>query len=273
MKVRKKMKTKTKRKQGILVTNDDGVYSSGIFAAYESVKDLGRATIVAPAMQKSAVGRSLSVFDPIRVNKIRVNGIEAYSVGGTPTDAIILGIYAILDKKPHLVLSGFNIGENLSTESVTTSGTVCAALEAASHGIPAIAASVQILEEKYKFEENGFTGNFEMPKKVINRIAAKLLRHGLPENVDLLNINFPASVGEDTEIEITHLAKKVYRTKAEKRQDPRGRTYYWIDGELIREAEEGSDVHAVLKKGNISITPLTLDSTAKIDLKQIEDLI
>ncbi len=261
------------KRPGILVTNDDGVYSSGIFAAYESVKNLGSATIVAPATQKSAVGRSLSVFDPIRVNKIRVNSIEAYSVGGTPTDAVILWIYTILNQKPGLILSGFNAGENLSTESLTTSGTVCTALEAASHGIPAIAASVQVVEERFKFEENLSPSNFDVPKKVVNSIASKVLGKGLPENVDLLNINFPASISKDTEIEITHLAKKVYSTKAEKRQDPRGRTYYWIDGELIREAEKGSDVHAVLKKGNISITPLTLDSTARIDLKKIEDLI
>lgn len=262
-------------KPRILITNDDGVYSSGIIAAYESVKNLGIATIVAPAVQKSAVGRALSVFDPIRVNKISVNGIKAYSIGGTPTDAIILGIYAICDKKPKLVLSGFNIGENLSTESVTTSGTVCAAIEAASHGVPAIAVSIQIPEEKYKFEENRFPvrASFNVIKEVVRRIAAKIIARGLPENVDLLNINFPSNVSRDTEIVITHLAKKMYRTKVEKRQDPRGRNYYWIDGELIREAEPGSDVYAVLKDGKISITPLTLDLTARVDFKILKDLI
>ncbi len=260
-------------KPRILITNDDGVHSSGIIAAYESVKNLGIATIVAPSMQKSAVGRSLSVFDPIRVNKISINGIKAHSIEGTPTDAVILGIYAILDRKPRLVLSGFNIGENLSTESVTTSGTVCAALEAASHGIPAIAVSIQIFEEKYKFEENQFLGSFDVAKKVVRRIAAKVISCGLPENVDLLNINFPARVSEDTEIVITHLARKIYRTKVERRRDPRGRKYYWIDGELVREAEAGSDVHAVLKEGKISITPLTLDLTARVDFKILEDLI
>ncbi len=113
----------------ILVTNDDGVYSTGLKAAFDSVSDLGEVTISAPAVQQSGVGRSISIFEPLRITKTDVGGIPAYSVGGTPTDSVILGIFTILKEMPDLVLSGFNIGENISTDTITTSGTIGGALK------------------------------------------------------------------------------------------------------------------------------------------------
>jgi len=258
----------------ILVTNDDGVYSAGIKAAYKSVEDLGEITVVAPSIQRSGVGRSISIFEPLRISRTNLDGFLAYAVGGTPTDAVILGLFSILKAMPDLVLSGFNVGENISTDTVTTSGTIGAALEAASYGIPAIAASIQVLDEGDKFDDvRSYAYDFEVGIKLVNRIARKILEQGLPEGVDILNINIPRHASPDTEIEITHLAKKIFKTGVEERHDPRGRPYYWINGDLIYDAEEGSDVHAVMKNGHISITPLTLDSTANIDFRKIEELI
>lgn len=257
----------------ILVTNDDGVYAAGIKAAYQCVHDLGDVTVVAPSMQKSGVGRSISIFEPLRVNRASVDGFEAHAVGGTPTDSVILGIFSIMKKMPDLVISGFNIGENISTDTVTTSGTIGAALEAASYGIPAIAASIQVLDEGDKFDDlRSYEYDFEVGKKVVNRIAKKVLDNGLPEGVDLLNVNIPRHAAPDTEVEVTQLARKIFRTSVQERHDPRGRPYYWIDGDLIHDAEEGTDVHAVMKCGHISVTPITLDSTAHIDLNNIKHL-
>jgi len=89
----------------ILITNDDGIGSSGLLAAYESVKGLGDVTIVAPATQQSAVGRSMTLFNPLRLTRLKINGTTAYTVSGTPTDAVIIGMFVAMKKKPDLVIS------------------------------------------------------------------------------------------------------------------------------------------------------------------------
>ncbi|MCZ7362354.1 MAG: 5'/3'-nucleotidase SurE [Candidatus Methanoperedens sp.] len=257
----------------ILLTNDDGVYSTGLKAAYDSVRDIGEVTVVAPSTQKSGVGRGISIFEPLRVSLANVNGFRAYAVAGTPTDSVIIGLFSILKEQPDLVLSGFNVGENISTDTVTTSGTIGAALEAASYGIPAIAASIQVIDEGDKFDDHRtYSYDFEVGIRIVNRIARKVISRGLPEGVDLLNVNIPRHASMDTEIEITRLARKIFLTGVEERFDPRGRPYYWINGELIRDAEEGTDVKAVMKNGHISVTPLSLDSTARVDFSEIEKL-
>ena len=104
-------------KPSILLTNDDGVSSVGLWAAYEALAPIADVTVVAPATQQSAVGRSISIFEPLRASRIVMNGIPAWSVAGKPTDAVIIGLYA-LRLNPTLIVSGINIGENLSFESI-----------------------------------------------------------------------------------------------------------------------------------------------------------
>jgi 5'-nucleotidase len=255
-----------------LILNYQETYGKADGPKNDSVSDLGEVTISAPSIQQSGVGRSISIFEPLRITKTEIGGIPAYAVGGTPTDSVILGIFTILKEMPDLVLSGFNIGENISTDTITTSGTIGGALEAASYGVPAIAASMQVLDEGQKFDDpRGYhRERFEVGIKVVNRIARNVLKHGMPENVDLLNINIPYHAEEDTPVEITRLARKIFKTAVEERHDPRGRPYYWIAGDLIREEEEGTDVHAIMQKGHVSITPVSLDSTSRIEFSEIE---
>jgi len=260
----------------IMATNDDGIYAPGIRAAVLSVEDLGDVIVVAPSGQRSGVGRSISVFEPLRYAQVRMNGHAAYAVSGTPTDSVIIGIFAIMKGElPDLAISGINVGENISTDTVTTSGTIGAALEAASYGVPSIAASIQVVDQGDKFDNHHHHDkyNFDIAIKVLGRVAKKVLEKGLPPGVDVLNINVPACADEDTEIVVTRLAKKIFKTSVQERSDPRGRPYYWIDGDLIQEEAEGTDVRAVYQDGKISITPLTLDSTSRIDLNEIKSLI
>jgi len=258
----------------ILVTNDDSVYATGIRAVYESIRDLGDVTVVAPATQQSGVGRSISIFEPLRMHEVNVNGMPAHAVSGTPTDSTVLGIFAVLKRLPDLVVSGFNIGENISTDTITTSGTVGAALEAASYGIPTIAISIQVLDEGDKFDDlSTFEHDFDVGMKVLRRICEKVLQHGLPEGVDLLNVNIPYHVTEETPIEFVHLARKIFNTTVQERKDPRGRSYYWIDGDLIKDDEEGTDVRALYVKQHITITPISLDCTSPIDFSTLGHLI
>jgi 5'-nucleotidase len=249
----------------ILVTNDDGLYSSGLIASYEALKDLGEVFVVAPAVQKSGVGRSISLMEPIRVSEVSWNGIKAYAVDGTPTDSVIIGIHEIIGEVPDLVVSGVNLGENISTEAILTSGTVGAAFEAATQGSAAISISLEVSDiDKFEFVYKEL--DFELCKKILKSLAEKIFKNELPHGVDVLNVNVPAEF--KGEVEFTRLARKLYKTRIDIRRDPRGRKYFWIDGEEIEDAEEGTDLHAI-RKGRISITPLTLDNTSRIDIGMI----
>ncbi len=249
----------------ILITNDDGLYSAGLKASYEALKDLGEVFVVAPAIQKSGVGRSISIMEPIRVSNVSANGITAYAIDGTPTDAVIIGIHKIIGEIPDLVVSGINMGENISTEAVTTSGTVGAALEAATQGSAAIAISLEVPDtDKFEFVFKPY--DFSTAKSILRKMAEAILSKGMPEGVDVFNINVPS---ECSGIEFTRLARRLYMTRIEERLDPRGRRYYWIDGIETGDAEEGTDLHAIRNR-KVSVTPLSLDSTARIDLNGLK---
>lgn len=257
----------------ILITNDDGVNSSGLLAAYEAVKDLGEVTIVAPATQQSAVGRSMTLFEPLRVSKHTSNGLTLYSVSGTPTDAVIIGMFVVMQQKPDLVVSGFNIGENLSTEAATTSGTIGAALEAAGQGVPAIAVSMRVEDEGDKFVDTNYKRDYSTAINVVNKLARCVLEGALPKGIDVLNVNVPCNAKPDTEIVITNLARKMYETRVHHRHDPRGRSYYWIDGTVVENAEKGTDLHTIMQTGKVSVTPLTMDMTACADHEGLKNII
>lgn len=243
----------------ILLTNDDGVSSVGLWAAYEALAPIADVTVVAPATQQSAVGRSISIFEPLRASKVVMNGLPAWSVAGKPTDSVIIGLYA-LNLKPALVVSGINIGENLSFESIMTSGTVGAALEASNQGTKGIAFSLQVEDQGDKFDDPGTNvQSFREAKRIVKEVVSRVLIHGFSTSADVINVNIPSEVKGG--YEVTRLARKLFHTGVEKRLDPRNRPYFWINGPLIGDAEEGTDVHAI-RKGNISITPITLDCTA-----------
>jgi 5'-nucleotidase len=256
----------------ILITNDDGVNSSGLLAAYEAVKGLGDVVIVAPESQQSAVGRSMTLFEPLRVSRQTVNGAAAYAVSGTPTDAVMVALFVIMEEKPDLVISGINIGENLSTEAATTSGTIGAALEAASQGIPSIAVSIRVEDEGDKFMDISNKRDYSAAIEAIRRLAVNVLEGKLPKGVDLLNVNIPGHAKPGSEVVVTSLARKMYNARIHNRKDPRGRAYYWIDGTVIEDAPEGTDLHTIMKLGKISVTPMTLDMTAP-KLNELRDML
>ena len=258
----------------ILLTNDDGVYAAGLRAAYDALRGLGEVVVSAPAQQKSGVGRSISIFEPLRVSHAKIGGFDANAVGGTPTDAVIIGIFSIMKCLPDLAVSGFNIGENISTDAVTTSGTIGAALEAASYGVPSIAVSIQVIDEGDKFDDlRNYHYDFDEGIKILNKIAKRVLSYGLPDGVDLLNINLPRHATVDTPIEITRLSRKIFNTGVNERHDPRGRPYYWIDGDLILEDDTGTDIHAVFSSKHVSVTPLSLDATSKVNTEELKKYI
>jgi 5'-nucleotidase len=253
----------------VLLTNDDGVNSVGLWAAYDVLAPIADVTVVAPATQQSAVGRSISIFEPLRVDEIVHNGVRAYAVAGKPTDAVIIGLYA-LNLAPDLIVSGINIGENLSFESIMTSGTVGAALEGANQGVPGIAVSLQVENQADKFgDPRQRCQSFAGAAQVVRDCCERVFERGFPAGADVINVNVPAQPTGG--YACTRLATKLFSTGVERRLDPRGRPYYWIDGPLIDDAEPGTDVHAI-REGRISVTPITLDCTAPAAAPALADL-
>ncbi len=209
---------------------------------------LGEIIIVAPDRDQSAVSHSLSLYRPLRIDEIAEN---VYSVDGTPTDCINLAINGILiDKKPDLIVSGINKGENLG-DDITYSGTVSAAMEGTLLGIPSIAVSLTTKSDFY----------FDTASYYAFMIVKHVLRNGLPEGT-LLNVNIPNLPKDKIRgVKVTRQGKRVYGEHIVENTDPRGRKYYWIGGNDLGSVEiANSDIVAV-RQDYVSVTPIKLDLT------------
>jgi 5'/3'-nucleotidase len=230
----------------ILITNDDGVRSQGIYALAAAVRRLGHVTIVAPHIEASAIGHALTLRRPLRVEQIEP---DVYEVDGTPTDCVNVAIANILQGSPDLILSGINKGYNLG-DDVTYSGTVAGAMEGALLGIPSIAISIERSADVYDFSHAGASAA---------QVAERLLAgSGLPPRT-FLNINVPT--GRPRGMRVTVQARRNHVTVVTERVDPRGQPYYWIEeGQNAWEPHDRSDYNAV-RDGYISLTPLQTDLT------------
>ena len=230
----------------ILITNDDGIYTDGLWALAEELKEIASVTIVAPDRNQSGSGTSITFHHPLRLSEIKspLKGISAYSVEGTPADSVILAIRFAIKDKIDLVISGINKGPNLGDDAFI-SGTVGAARQGYFYGIPSIAVSVAA------FEDPHFSSAARFSRHLVNIFG----NGGLPGNL-LLNVNVPNLPLEEIEgIEITKLGQRKYLDNVEPGHDGM-RQYYWIvRGEPEWEVIQGSDIWA-LKQNKISITPL-----------------
>jgi len=249
----------------ILVTNDDGPFSPGLAILREAVKGLGEAITVVPETPKSATGLGLTLHKPLRVNRITSNDDFIYLVSGTPSDVIYIAMN-VISGKPDLVVSGINIGDNLSVQVILTSGTIGAVLQAAIEGVPGIAFSAAV-DSPEELEEGEYRNFILRVARLVTRIA---IEEGFPNGVDALNVNFPPIIAK--EVVITKPAVKRFSTSVVKRKDPQGRPYYWLYGSPI-EAEKGTDVHAVLEEGKIAITPLSISNVFSSVPVSIENLV
>ncbi len=231
----------------ILVTNDDGVHSPGIIALFKAMKEIGDAYIVAPDRERSAVGHALTLHRPLKVEELREN---VYSVNGTPTDCVALGIHKILPKKPDLVASGINKGANLG-DDITYSGTVSAAIEGTILGVPSFAISLA--------GEKPF--HYEVASYFAIKIAQYILDKCLPYDT-LLNVNVPNVYKNMIKgIKLTRQGKRVYDNAIQDIYSPWGERHYWIGGgKPYWEHGEDMDIQAVLD-GFVSVTPIHLDLT------------
>ena len=241
------------RKPLILVTNDDGISAKGIKSLVEVALEFGDVLIIAPDKPQSGMGHAITMNHPLRLDKTRLfEGIDAYTCSGTPVDCVKLGIYEILHRKPDLLLSGINHGENTSS-NVLYSGTMSAAVEGAMENIPSIGFSLCDFDA-----DADFSGTQHVARKLI----AKLLVSPFPDHV-CLNVNIPkGSVEEIKGIKFCRQAHAFWEDRFDKRLDQFGKPYYWLTGEFMnQDRSEDTDLFA-LSEGFASVVPTQFDMTA-----------
>ena len=243
----------------ILITNDDGIYAEGILALAAEMKKLGETVIVAPDSERSSVGHGITLSHPIWYKEVQRKGsFFGYGISGTPADCVKFALKMILKKKPDLVVSGINLGSNDGC-SVFYSGTVAGAREGALSGIPSLAVSL-----------NTFVNpDFRTAGKVARYVASDVLKRGIPKGT-FLNINVPNLPAKNINgLRITRQCSSPIDGVFRKRQDPSGRTYYWMSGKAPR-TDGALDVDtSALKKKYITISPVHCDLT---DYQAMESL-
>jgi 5'-nucleotidase len=257
----------------LLISNDDGISALGIRTLANTLAQAGHdVTVVCPDRERSATGHGLTLHQPIRaevVESVFHPAINAWACDGTPSDCVKLALWALLESPPDLVLSGINQGANLGTE-ILYSGTVSAAMEGMIEGIPSVAFSLASHTCK----------EFQPAANFAKILVDKLAEEPLPELM-LLNVNIPPVKWEEIAgAIITRQGVRRYVDVFDKRVDPRGKTYYWLTGEVLEEVEppEGLnlpehipiDVH-VIRKNYISITPLQYNLTYGMALNQLSE--
>ena len=260
-------------KPQILLTNDDGIKSPGLWAAAEALSGLGYVTLVAPREQASASGRSLPLTSDGKIQQttLHVGSQEwqVYSVGGSPAQTVLHAVLEIMPTPPDLVVVGINYGENIGT-SITMSGTVGAAMQAADQGLPALAVSLQLIDESYLSYSQRI--DFSAAAYFTTLVAKMILEQGLPAGVDLFKLEVPASATPGTELRFTSLAHHPYFTPVVKRSgdwDSTGYIDYRIDP--AESVAPDSDLYAVITDKVVALTPLTLDMTARVNLQELAD--
>jgi 5'/3'-nucleotidase len=237
----------------LLVTNDDGILAHGIECLIEAAEPLGEVTVVAPDREQSATSHSLTIHHPLRPVS---RGERRWQVDGTPTDCVMLAIEALMPARPDFVLSGVNHGHNMG-EDVLYSGTVAAAMEGLTLGVPAIAISFAAAGDLR-------ADVFHLNEQV--KVLTRLLKHltsldSFPANT-LFNVNLPPVPAADVRgVKLTRLGRRVYSQSVAPMKDPWGRPIYWIGGGAITwSGEQDSDFRAIEER-YVSVTPLHLDLT------------
>ncbi len=254
----------TTKRPLILITNDDGIHAPGIRFLIKIMNSFGDVVVVAPDAPQSGMGHAITINDTLYCESIKVNKNEPqkeYSCSGTPVDCVKIAVNEILKRKPDLCVSGINHGSN-SSINVIYSGTMSAAVEAGTQGIPAIGFSLL----DYSLE-----ADFKPSEKFIKSIVSQCLSNEMPKGV-VLNVNIPKlSENKIKGIKICRQANGHWEEKFDKRTNPLGRDYYWLTGKFVNK-DKGEDTDEwALENGYVSVTPTQYDLTAHHAIKDINN--
>lgn len=247
----------------ILVTNDDGVTAPGIRHLIGIAREIGDVYVVAPNSPQSGMGHAVTINSTLHLEEVKIDegSQKEWACSGTPVDCVKLAVDQILPKKPDLCLSGINHGSN-SSINVIYSGTMSAAIEGGIEDIPSVGFSLC---------DFSYSADFNAATKYIRSIILNVLKHGLTPGV-VLNVNIPKASEEEIKgVKICRQAKALWVEEFDKRQDPRGRTYFWMTGEF-KNTDKGSDTDEwALENNYISIVPTHFDLTAYHLLSQLKN--
>ena len=256
----------------ILITNDDGIDSPGLLAAVRCVLDLGEVWVVAPQVQQSGSGRSFPTHKvEVQERTLTVEGVSvpAFACNTSPAQAVRHGLLRFVPNPPDLAISGINYGENLGG-TVTISGTVGAALEAASFGVPTLAASLET-ESQYHFGQSADV-DFRTAAGFVRRFAQWMLAHDLPAGVDLLKLDVPTGARPDTPWRVTRVSRLPYWVSPVV-VDEQGKKHLrgYVREVDLDTLELDSDVYAIAVDKVVAVCPLTLDLTARVSLSELQN--
>jgi 5'-nucleotidase len=263
-------------KYQILLTNDDGIRSPGLWAAAEGLSELGFVTVVAPREQSSGAGRSLPITSDgiIQEETLTIKGMEwkVYAVGGTPAQAVLHGVLEVMPHKPDLVVSGINYGANLGT-GITISGTVGAAMEAAALGFRALAISLETATElhlSYSLEID-----FSAAAHFTKKFAGILLEQEMPEDVSLLKVDIPSNASNETPWQLTRLARQRYYDPIAPQRTSWSTPTTLSYKEIASSENElnDSDVVIIRDKCLVSVTPISLDMTSRVEFSVLDSIL
>ncbi len=249
----------------ILLTNDDGYASKGLAAAIETVRGLGRIVVVAPEAPQSGMSQAITMNHPLFLRRIPADeGIEMYAFSGTPVDCVKMAFdYLLRDKRVDLVVSGINHGSN-SAVNVLYSGTMGAAIEGSFYGCPAIGLSLDDHAPDADFEASVLWGRRIIEGVLAGDVALPLC----------LNVNVP--VGRPEAIRGMRLCRQnrgFWREEFFRREDPRGREYFWLTGAFVNGEPEAKDTDEwALANGYVSVVPVQTDLTDYRRLEQLQGI-
>jgi 5'-nucleotidase len=260
----------------ILLTNDDGIQSPGLWAAAGALAAIGHVTVAAPQDQSSGMGRSLPSTSSgiIREEKLHVNGQEwtVYAVNGSPAQAVQHAVLEIMPKRPDLVVSGINYGENVGL-GTTISGTVGAAMEAASLNLPALAISLEAAQQYHLSYSREV--DFSVAAHFTAFFGRILLKKKMLPDVHLLKVDVPSDATLETPWTVTRVARQgYYEPLAPHRASwsvsgPMG----YKEAAILDGEDEDSDVVVMRKLHLISVTPISLDMTSRVALSDLEKVL
>jgi 5'-nucleotidase len=243
----------------ILLTNDDGIYAPGLAAMDCELRRLGEVFLMAPAVEQSGVGHSITYLTPLIVKEVR-HGDDpwGWAVEGSPADCVKLGIAEFCPQPPDLVVSGINSGLNAGI-NVLYSGTVAAAIEGAFFGITSVAVSLE-------YDEHA---RFDRAARLACQVIRQILAHKGPEP-QLYNVNIPtAALSGTPDVRVVPMDVTRYGDRFEKRTDPWGRDYYWATG-LPPPSVAGRETDlSAIAKGCVTVTPLDYDMTKRAVLAEM----
>lgn len=255
----------------ILLTNDDGIRSPGLWAAAEELTKIAEVWIAAPAKQCTSAGRSHTRDTSGAITKweSRLKGVTAFAVDCAPAQCIHHALLNIMPEKPDLVISGINSGVNISID-ITRSGTVGAALEAANYGIPAIAVSLETKESETFADEPD--ADFSTAAYFCGFFASAAAAGIFDGDIHVLKIEVPSGASADTDWEISTLARKAYYL-VESAGESRCGSHSGLSWQTRKDSSvypEGTDAHTLLVKKKVAVTPLSIDLTSRVPLEKLQ---